>query len=74
MSKPQQAFILYPGKYYVQYTPRRSHPEPHRSMCMRYGTAKEYAEIFGGTVHRDPAFPTITQTLIGWINKLRALK
>ena len=74
MSKTRQAFIFYPGKYYVQYTPNAAHPEPHRSMCMRKGTAKDYADIFGGTVHRDPAFPTITETLISWINKFRELK
>jgi hypothetical protein len=73
MSKPHQAFALYPGKYYVQYFPNSMHPKPHRSMCMQKGTAKKYADIFGGTVHRDPAFPTITETLISWIDKFRAL-
>jgi len=66
MKAPSQAFIFYPGKYYVQYTTSKAMPEPHRSMCMRYGTAKDYAEIFGGTVHRDPAFPTLTQRLVTW--------
>ena len=74
MKAPQQAFIFYPGKYYVQYTTCASHPEPHRSLCMRKGTAKDYAEIFGGTVHRDPYFPTITQRMINAINWMRGLK
>ena len=57
MSEPKQAWIFHPGKYYVQYK------LGERSKCMPKHNAKDYAEIFGGTVHRDPAFPTIYQRI-----------
>jgi len=60
----QQAFLFYQGKYYVEYTPTQDHPDRMRSRCMPYRTAKEYAEIFGGTVHRDPRFPTLFQRIM----------
>jgi len=67
---PQQAFIFYPGKYYVEYPPDDSVGfEGGPSMCMRYGTAVDYAEIFGGTVHRHPAFPTLIQRLTTLIQR-----
>ena len=64
MSYPRQAFIFHPGKYYVRYPADDSAGfGGGRSMCMPYSTAKDYAEIFGGTVHRDPRFLTFFQQI-----------
>ena len=63
----QQAFIFNQGKYYVEYFPdEKVGFKGGRSRCMPYDVAKDYADIFGGTVHRDPDFPTILQRIKSW--------
>lgn len=52
-----QAFIFSPGKYYVEYN------DGNRSVCMPLRNARDYASIFGGTVHRHPDYPTLWQRL-----------
>ena len=65
----RQAFIFHQGKYYVEYPPDELIGfEGANSMCMQYGTACDYASIFGGTVHRHPDFPTLTERLVDWWN------
>jgi len=61
---PRQAFIFYPGKYYVKYRPNEDLRYPGGdSMCMTKNTAKEYAKMFDGTVHRHPAYPTMWEKI-----------
>ena len=65
MNKPRQAFS-YPGhhgKWIVHYD------DGHKSNCMNKSGAKDYAEMFGGTVHRHPYYPTISQRFWKWWNK-----
>lgn len=53
-----QAFILHEGKHFVCY------PDGKHSRVMPKHNAEDYAEIFGGTVQRHPAFPTLWQKLL----------